>query len=106
MKNYFLSDKTSHRHGVISRWTIFGLTLVGNISVLLILRCYALLPLEKLKNTQLAYSAFNAINAISILASLAFTFNLWSFIIDVYWLIISFFSLFKALKQRAKADIK
>jgi len=47
----------------------------GNIGVLLILLSYALLQLEKLKNTQRVYSAFNAIDAISILASLAITFT-------------------------------
>jgi hypothetical protein len=47
----------------------------GNIGVLLILLSYALLQLEKLKNTQRVYSALNAIDAISILASLAITFT-------------------------------
>jgi hypothetical protein len=80
--------------------------LVGNIGVFLILLSYVLLQLEKLKSTQLVYSAFNAIGAILVLVSLAFTFNLSSFIIEVFWLIISFFGLFKALKKSVKVETK
>jgi hypothetical protein len=77
--------------------------LVGNIGVFLILLSYVLLQLEKLKSTQLIYSALNAAGAVLVLVSLAYSFNLSSFIIEIFWLIISIFGLFKATKSLAKS---
>lgn len=73
--------------------------LVGNIGVFLILLSYVLLQLEKLQSTQLIYSVLNAAGAVLVLVSLAFTFNLSSFIIEIFWLMISIFGLVKALKN-------
>lgn len=80
--------------------------LVGNIGVFLILLSYVLLQLEKLQSTQLIYSALNAIGAVLVLVSLAFTFNLSSFIIEIFWLIISIFGLVKALKKSPPVKIE
>lgn len=75
---------------------------VGNIGVFLILLSYVLLQLEKLQSTQLIYSALNTLGAVLVLYSLAFTFNLSSFIIEIFWLIISIFGLTKALRKPAR----
>ncbi|MFT4886569.1 MAG: hypothetical protein ACJAY7_001125 [Pseudohongiellaceae bacterium] len=77
--------------------------LVGNIGVFLILLSYVLLQLEKLESTQLVYSALNAAGAVLVLVSLAYSFNLSSFIIEIFWLIISIFGLFKATKNLPKS---
>lgn len=81
--------------------------LVGNIGVFLIVLSYVLLQLEKMLSTQLSYSLLNGIGAILVLVSLAFTFNLSSFIIEIFWLAISIFGLIKSLKKStAKKEAK
>ncbi|MFK7865292.1 MAG: hypothetical protein AB8B95_13820 [Pseudohongiellaceae bacterium] len=78
--------------------------LVGNIGVLFIVVSYGLLQLEKLKSTQLSYSVLNIVGAMLVLVSLTVTFNLSSFIIEIFWLAISVLGLFKALKQPPSSE--
>lgn len=77
---------------------------IGNIGVFLILLSYTLLQLEKLQSTQLIYSVLNTLGAVLVLYSLTFTFNLSSFIIEVFWLIISIFGVIKALRKPTKIN--
>ncbi|MFT6094212.1 MAG: hypothetical protein ACJA2Q_002114 [Pseudohongiellaceae bacterium] len=77
--------------------------LVGNIGVFFILLSYVLLQMEKLRSTQLIYSALNATGAVFVLVSLAYSFNLSSFIIEIFWLAISIFGLLKATKNLPKS---
>lgn len=62
---------------------------VGNIGVICILAMYLMVQLEKIDAQSLAYSIINGLGAALILISLAFDFNLSSFVIEIVWLVIS-----------------
>ena len=74
--------------------------LVGTIGVAIIIVTYVLLQLEKLKSTDLYYSALNAIGASMIIFSLYFDFNLAAFVIEFFWLLISLFGITKYLRDK------
>lgn len=73
---------------------------VGNIGVVVILLSYLWLQMGRLKIEDWRYSAANALGALLILVSLYFAFNLSSFLIELAWLFISLFGLFKAASAR------
>ena len=66
---------------------------VGNVGVFLILVSYLLLQIEKIESKSVSYSLTNAIGAVLIIISLCFDFNLSSFTIEVFWLLISLYGL-------------
>jgi hypothetical protein len=70
--------------------------LLGNIGVLLILLMYLALQMEKIDATRPLYSLLNAAGAALILLSLYFKFNLSAFLIEICWLLISLYGLYKA----------
>ncbi len=72
---------------------------IGLIGVSLILLTYALLTLEKMDSKGWRYSVGNGVGALLILISLFYTFNLASFVIEIAWLAISGFGLWKALRR-------
>jgi len=80
--------------------TISLYDILGISGVVIILIAYLFLQLGKLSVLDWRYSAANAIGAILILISLFFSFNLASFIIEVAWLLISLFGLFRAFQNR------
>jgi hypothetical protein len=67
--------------------------LVGNAGVIAILATYALVQLDRLEVRDFSYSALNALGAALILVSLAFDFNLSSFVIEIVWLVISVYAI-------------
>jgi len=71
---------------------------VGNIGVFFILLTYLLLQLDKIDAKSLMYSALNALGACLICVSLYFDFNLSSFVIEVFWLGISLFGIWRVFK--------
>lgn len=73
--------------------------LIGLIGVLMILVTYGALTLEKIDPKGWRYSAGNGIGAVLILISLYFSFNLASFVIEIAWLAISLFGLWKAWRR-------
>lgn len=78
------------------RWPDF----VGNIGVVIILLSYLWLQMGRLSIEDWRYSAANALGAVLILVSLYFAFNLSSFLIELAWLFISLFGLYKAASAR------
>jgi len=80
--------------------TVTPYDILGIIGVAIILIAYLFLQLEKLSVQDWRYSAANGLGALFILVSLCFSFNLASFIIEIAWLLISIFGLFKALSSR------
>jgi len=78
--------------------TLYDILGIGGVAI--ILMAYLLLQLEKLSVKDWRYSAVNGLGALLILISLFFSFNLASFIIEIAWLLISIFGLFKALSSR------
>lgn len=72
---------------------------LGNIGVLLIIGAYFMLQINRLKSTDLSYSVMNAIGAMLIIISLLFEFNYSAFIVEAFWLIISGYGIYKAIKK-------
>lgn len=75
---------------------------LGNIGVLLILVMYLSLQTDKISSRSLIYSLLNALGAFLILISLYFEFNLSAFIIEIFWLMISLYGLYKHFKSIKK----
>ncbi len=75
--------------------------LIGLIGVALILIAYAGVQSGRLPAADWRFSAVNAAGAALILVSLWFTFNLASFVIEIAWLVISLWGLWRALRGRA-----
>ena len=73
--------------------------LIGLIGVGLILITYGALTLEKMDPKGWVYSAGNGLGAALILISLFYSFNLASFVIEICWLAISLFGLWKARRR-------
>jgi hypothetical protein len=73
---------------------------VGVGGVIIILAAYLFLQLGKISVQDWRFSAANGSGALLILISLIFSFNLASFLIEIAWLLISIFGLFKALSSR------
>lgn len=73
--------------------------LIGLFGVGLILITYAGLTLEKIDPKGWRYSAGNGLGAVLILISLFYSFNLASFVIEIAWLAISLFGLWKAWRR-------
>ena len=79
---------------------IYNIT--GIIGVSLIIITYFLLQAGKMKGDDLLYPLINLVGAIMVLISLYRFYNLASVIIEVFWIIISIYGIFKALKKRNK----
>lgn len=81
----------------------------GMLGVVLVLVSYIGLQFEKLKANGLNYSLMNFLGAVFIVYSLSYEFNLPSFIVEVVWMIVSLFGIFKyfylrRLKKLNKID--
>jgi hypothetical protein len=70
---------------------------VGALGVLLIIAAYLALQMAWLLPTTVLYSAANAVGAGLILVSLVAVFNLPAFLIELFWLLISLFGLWRSL---------
>ena len=73
--------------------------IVGTIGVILIIVTYALLQLGRIRSEQLAYSLANGVGAALILLSLAFAFNFPSFVVELFWLLISLYGIAKSFRR-------
>jgi hypothetical protein len=74
--------------------------ILGTVGVAVIVLTYVLLQLERIRSDQLSYSLLNAAGALLILLSLYYSFNLPSFIVEFFWLLISLFGVAKYLFRR------
>ncbi len=80
----------------------FGvLDLTGLIGAVLLMIAYLMLQLNKLSSDGLAYSLLNAIGASLIVVSLLVNFNLSAFIIEVFWILISFVGIYRYFRHKA-----
>ncbi|MBE7517285.1 MAG: hypothetical protein HS105_11880 [Chloracidobacterium sp.] len=75
--------------------TVQWFDVVGAAGVAVIVGCYILLQTERNKSEHLSYSLLNAAGALLILISLIFAFNLPSFIVESFWLLISLYGIGK-----------
>ena len=74
--------------------------IIGGIGVALIVITYFLLQIGKIKSTQLLYSLMNVIGSLLILISVFKNWNLSSFLIEVFWILISLIGIFKVLTMK------
>lgn len=73
---------------------------IGFVGMLFIVWAYFLLQLEKYTINSYAYQILNLVGAILLLISLFVHFNLGSFIIEVFWIVITLFGMYKNLKEK------
>ena len=77
------------------------LDLVGNVGVVVLMITYLMLQLNKLRSDGLAYSVLNAAGACLIVVSLLVNFNLSAFIMEVFWVLISFVGIYRHFRLKA-----
>jgi len=75
--------------------------IIGIIGVAFILYAYLLLQLDKIDLKGFWYSFLNLFGSFLILYSLFYNWNLASAIIQVFWILISFYGIWKYLKRDA-----
>jgi hypothetical protein len=76
--------------------------IVGNLGVILIIGSYFLIQIGKLSATGLAYTLVNMLGAACILYSLYFEFNMSAFLVELFWLLISFVGLGRICLERRR----
>lgn len=74
---------------------------VGISGVAIILIVYYLLQIERMKSDDLIYSVANLVGALLIVVSLYYRFNLASFVIEVFWILISLIGIVRYFRKRA-----
>lgn len=72
---------------------------IGLAGAALIILAFLLLQMDKLKATDLRYSAFNAAGASLIIISLLINWNLSAFIVEAFWLLISLYGIIKRFRS-------
>ena len=78
---------------------------IGMLGTLLIVLAYYLLQLERTDPRGLTYNLINLLGAILLLISLSFTFNLASFVIEVFWIGASLIGLWKYWQRSDRGDV-
>lgn len=79
--------------------------LVGLVGVILILIAYYLLQAEKYSASDSGYLKLNVIGSALLLFSLCYNWNLSSVIIEIIWLVISVWGIFRSNRQRMSARV-
>jgi hypothetical protein len=77
------------------------LDLVGNTGVVMLIITYLMLQVNKIRSDGLAYSLLNAVGASLIILSLLVNFNLSAFIMEVFWVLISFVGIYRYFRLKA-----
>ena len=83
---------------------IGGSDIVGLAGVSFIVGTYFLSQIGRMDVRRPLYPALNGCGAVLILVSLYFSFNLASFVIELFWLAISLVGLVRSLRGGARAD--
>ena len=73
---------------------------IGVLGAALIVVAYLLLQIGRIASNSLSYSLANSLGALAIIFSLLFAFNLSAFVIEAFWLAISLFGIYRAIRQR------
>lgn len=79
---------------------------LGFVGMVFIVYGYLLLQTGKCDNSSLKFQFINLIGAILLLISLFVHFNLGSFIIEVFWIIITIYGIYKIQKDKKKKENK
>lgn len=83
---------------MMSNFTYHWYDFVGNIGIVLILWAYFSVQRGKLSATEARFNLMNLCGAVLILVSLCYSFNLSSFLIEIAWISISLYGLWKYRK--------
>lgn len=75
---------------------------LGFLGMLCIVLAYFLLQIGKYDIHSIAYQLLNLVGAIALIASLCVHFNLGSFLIEVFWIVITLYGIGKNLKTKLK----
>lgn len=76
--------------------TLAWYDIVGTSGVMLIVASYFLLQIGRVEAGAPVYSWLNLVGAVMILVSLLFTFNFSSFVIEIFWILISLVGLVRS----------
>ena len=80
----------------------YGLmVLIGNTGVVMLIITYLMLQVNKIRSDGLAYSLLNAVGASLIILSLLVNFNLSAFVMEVFWVLISFVGIYRYFRLKA-----
>jgi len=72
---------------------------VGLLGVVLILLAYFLLQAGHMRGESLAYQLMNAFGALLVLVSLLYAFNLSAFLMELAWLAVSIYGIFRGRRR-------
>ena len=81
------------------------LDFVGNVGVVVLMVTYLLLQLNRLRSDDLSYSLLNAIGASLIVVSLLVNFNLSAFLMEVFWVLISFVGIYRYFRLKGASSL-
>jgi hypothetical protein len=73
---------------------------IGMLGAALIVIAYFLLQIGRLDSMSLSFSVVNGLGALGIIYSLFYEFNLSAFAIESFWLVISVYGIYRALRLR------
>lgn len=72
---------------------------IGFLGMLCIVGAYFLLQMGRLNSDKLSFQIINLIGAILLIISLCVHFNLGSFLIEIFWICITFYGIYKILMK-------
>lgn len=75
---------------------------IGFVGMAFVVIAYLLLQVNKYTIKSLQYQLLNLVGAILLLISLFVHFNLGSFIIEVFWIVITLYGIFVNIKSKKK----
>ncbi len=78
----------------------FTVDIIGIIGVAIVVVTYFLLQSEKIDSKSFLYSFLNAFGSLLIMYSLLYNWNLASFIIEIFWILISLYGLKKWYRNK------
>ncbi|MFL1706166.1 hypothetical protein ACHJH3_04100 [Campylobacter sp. MOP7] len=78
---------------------------IGFLGMICIVLGYLLLQIGRLTSNDLSYQLINLVGAILLIISLLVHFNLGSFLIEVFWIFITLYGIFKIYKNRSRSEI-
>lgn len=79
---------------------------IGIIGVLLIVIAYILMQIDRMDPKGVLFSLLNTLGAVLILISLLFDWNLASFIMEVIWITLSTYGVYKAIRSEKSSGKK
>lgn len=74
--------------------------LIGFVGMIFIIWAYFILQVGKYSVDSIYYQLLNLIGAILLIISLFVHFNLGSFLIEIFWIVITLYGLYKSLKSK------